>query len=456
MNRENSMSGRIPPHSIEAERAVLGAILLNKDAFDAVSSIVKAEDFYSDNHRVIYEALVSIVGKNQRADYVLLSEELKKSQKLEAVGGILYLTNLTTDIVDAYNVEDHAKIVRDKAHLRKLIHVANAVESMAYREEEETEDIVNRAEQMVLDVSGTTKGESSFSAMREVVYETIDRINELQRHKGILTGVSTGFKDLDNLTSGLQKSDLILVAARPSMGKTAFTLNIAQNVAMKSKKNVAFFSLEMSKTQLVARVLAAVAGINSGRIRNGQLSQEDWGKAINALNDLAEAPLYIDDTSGLTPQLMKKKLRRLIQEHGELGLVVVDYIQLMENGGKKMADNRQQEVSAISRQLKIMAREFNVPLIALSQLSRGVESRADKTPMLSDLRESGSLEQDADIVAFLNRENYQDTEDTSDGVETQVIIRKHRNGELGIVKLWFEGAYTRFRDLAYREDDPGM
>lgn len=450
------MSGRIPPHSIEAERAVLGAILLNKDAFDAVSSIVKAEDFYSDNHRVIYEALVSIVGKNQRADYVLLSEELKKSQKLEAVGGILYLTNLTTDIVDAYNVEDHAKIVRDKAHLRKLIHVANAVESMAYREEEETEDIVNRAEQMVLDVSGTTKGESSFSAMRDVVYETIDRINELQRHKGILTGVSTGFKDLDNLTSGLQKSDLILVAARPSMGKTAFTLNIAQNVAMKSKKNVAFFSLEMSKTQLVARVLAAVAGINSGRIRNGQLSQEDWGKAINALNDLAEAPLYIDDTSGLTPQLMKKKLRRLIQEHGELGLVVVDYIQLMENGGKKMADNRQQEVSVISRQLKIMAREFNVPLIALSQLSRGVESRADKTPMLSDLRESGSLEQDADIVAFLNRENYQDTEDTSDGVETQVIIRKHRNGELGIVKLWFEGAYTRFRDLAYREDDPGM
>ena len=450
------MSGRIPPHSIEAERAVLGAILLNKDAFDAVSSIVKAEDFYSDNHRVIYEALVSIVGKNQRADYVLLSEELKKSQKLEAVGGILYLTNLTTDIVDAYNVEDHAKIVRDKAHLRKLIHVANAVESMAYREEEETEDIVNRAEQMVLDVSGTTKGESSFSAMRDVVYETIDRINELQRHKGILTGVSTGFKDLDNLTSGLQKSDLILVAARPSMGKTAFTLNIAQNVAMKSKKNVAFFSLEMSKAQLVARVLAAVAGINSGRIRNGQLSQEDWGKAINALNDLAEAPLYIDDTSGLTPQLMKKKLRRLIQEHGELGLVVVDYIQLMENGGKKMADNRQQEVSAISRQLKIMAREFNVPLIALSQLSRGVESRADKTPMLSDLRESGSLEQDADIVAFLNRENYQDTEDTSDGVETQVIIRKHRNGELGIVKLWFEGAYTRFRDLAYREDDPGM
>ena len=450
------MSGQIPPHSIEAERAVLGAILLNKDAFDAVSSIVKAEDFYSDNHRVIYEALVSIVGKNQRADYVLLSEELKKSQKLEAVGGILYLTNLTTDIVDAYNVEDHAKIVRDKAHLRKLIHVANAVESMAYREEEETEDIVNRAEQMVLDVSGTTKGESSFSAMRDVVYETIDRINELQRHKGILTGVSTGFKDLDNLTSGLQKSDLILVAARPSMGKTAFTLNIAQNVAMKSKKNVAFFSLEMSKTQLVARVLAAVAGINSGRIRNGQLSQEDWGKAINALNDLAEAPLYIDDTSGLTPQLMKKKLRRLIQEHGELGLVVVDYIQLMENGGKKMADNRQQEVSAISRQLKIMAREFNVPLIALSQLSRGVESRADKTPMLSDLRESGSLEQDADIVAFLNRENYQDTEDTSDGVETQVIIRKHRNGELGIVKLWFEGAYTRFRDLAYREDDPGI
>ena len=288
------------------------------------------------------------------------------------------------------------------------------------------------------------------------MYETVSRISELQQHKGILTGVSTGFRDLDTLTSGLQKSDLILVAARPSMGKTAFTLNIAQNVAMRSKKNVAFFSLEMSKSQLVARVLASVAGVDSGRIRNGQLSQEDWGKVVSVLNDLSEAPLYIDDTSGLTPQLMKKKLRRLIQEHGELGLVVVDYIQLMENGGKKLADNRQQEVSAISRQLKIMAREFNVPLIALSQLSRGVESRADKTPMLSDLRESGSLEQDADIVAFLNRENYQDTEDTSSGVETQVIIRKHRNGELGVVRLWFEGSYTRFRDLAYREDDPGM
>ena len=359
-------------------------------------------------------------------------------------------------MLDVYNVEEHAKIVRDKAQLRKLIHVANSLESMAYREEEETEDIVNRAEQMVLDVSGATRSESSFSSMEMVMQETLNRINELQQYKGILTGVSTGFKDLDTMTSGLQKSDLILVAARPSMGKTAFTLNIAQNVAMKSRKNVAFFSLEMSKSQLVARVLASVAGIDSKRIRNGQLSTEDWDKVGAVLDDLSEAPLYIDDTSGLTPQLMKKKLRRLIQERGELGLIVVDYIQLMENGGKKIADNRQQEVSAISRQLKIMAREFNVPLIALSQLSRGVESRADKTPMLSDLRESGSLEQDADIVAFLNRENYQDTEDTSDGVETQVIIRKHRNGELGVVRLWFEGAYTRFRDVAYRDDDPGM
>ena len=450
------MKGRIPPHSVEAERAVLGAILLNEDAFDTVSSLVKAEDFYRDNHRVIYEALVTIVNKNRRADHILLAEELRRLQKLDAVGGIIYITSLTADMLDVYNVEEHARIISEKAQLRRLIHVANSLEAMAYREEEETEDIVNKAEQLVLDISGATRSESSFSAMKDVVYETVSRISELQQHKGILTGVSTGFRDLDTLTSGLQKSDLILVAARPSMGKTAFTLNIAQNVAMRSKKNVAFFSLEMSKSQLVARVLASVAGVDSGRIRNGQLSQEDWGKVVSVLNDLSEAPLYIDDTSGLTPQLMKKKLRRLIQEHGELGLVVVDYIQLMENGGKKLADNRQQEVSAISRQLKIMAREFNVPLIALSQLSRGVESRADKTPMLSDLRESGSLEQDADIVAFLNRENYQDTEDTSSGVETQVIIRKHRNGELGVVRLWFEGSYTRFRDLAYREDDPGM
>ncbi len=450
------MEGRIPPHSIEAERAVLGAILLNEEAYETVSTIVQPSDFYSDHHRIIYEALMTIVNKNRRADYILLTEELKRLQKLDAVGGIIYITSLTSDMLDVYNVEEHAKIVRDKAQLRKLIHVANSLESMAYREEEETEDIVNRAEQMVLDVSGATRSESSFSSMEMVMQETLNRISELQQYKGILTGVSTGFKDLDTMTSGLQKSDLILVAARPSMGKTAFTLNIAQNVAMKSRKNVAFFSLEMSKSQLVARVLASVAGIDSKRIRNGQLSTEDWDKVGAVLDDLSEAPLYIDDTSGLTPQLMKKKLRRLIQDRGELGLIVVDYIQLMENGGKKVADNRQQEVSAISRQLKIMAREFNVPLIALSQLSRGVESRADKTPMLSDLRESGSLEQDADIVAFLNRENYQDTEDTSDGVETQVIIRKHRNGELGVVRLWFEGAYTRFRDVAYRDDDPGM
>ena len=325
------MEGRIPPHSIEAERAVLGAILLNEEAYETVSTIVQPNDFYSDHHRIIYEALMTIVNKNRRADYILLTEELKRLQKLDAVGGIIYITSLTSDMLDVYNVEEHAKIVRDKAQLRKLIHVANSLESMAYREEEETEDIVNRAEQMVLDVSGATRSESSFSSMEMVMQETLNRINELQQYKGILTGVSTGFKDLDTMTSGLQKSDLILVAARPSMGKTAFTLNIAQNVAMKSRKNVAFFSLEMSKSQLVARVLASVAGIDSKRIRNGQLSTEDWDKVGAVLDDLSEAPLYIDDTSGLTPQLMKKKLRRLIQERGELGLIVVKRWQIIVN-----------------------------------------------------------------------------------------------------------------------------
>lgn len=449
------MEGRVPPHSLEAEKAVLGALLLSGEAYESISHIVKTEDFYRESHRIIFEAITNIIKQNKRADTILLTQELTRMQKLEAAGDIAYVMSLTEDSLATYNVEEHARIVSEKAQLRKLIDVATKIEGMSYTGEERTEDIVNKAEQMVLDVSGQSQGESSFSPMGEVVMETLERISRMSNHDGLLTGLSTGFRDLDALTSGLQQSDLILVAARPSMGKTAFTLNIAQNVAMRQNKTVAFFSLEMSKEQLVGRILASVATVDSNRLRRGQLDNRDWESVMKAMESMSKANLFIDDTSGLTPQMMLKKLRRLKVEHG-LDLVVVDYIQLMENGGTRNKENRQQEVSAISRQLKLIARELNVPLIALSQLSRGVESRQDKTPMLSDLRESGSLEQDADIVAFLNRDNYQDTQDTSEGVETQIIIRKHRNGELGVITLWFEGRYTRFRDFSPRVDDPNL
>lgn len=448
------MEARIPPQSIEAEQAVLGAIMKSTDreAFDSVGHVVRSQDFYRDAHRVIYEAILNVANSNINPDMIVVIEELNRMQKLENVGGIQYITKLVDEAVAVYNLEEHARIVMEKAQLRRLIDAASKIEGMGYKGEEKTPDILDKAERMILDVGGQTHSESSFKDLSNILIESLERINELQKYEGVLTGLSTGFRDLDNITSGLQKSDLILVAARPSMGKTAFTLNIAQNVALRSRKPVAFFSLEMSQVQLVNRILASVAGIDSNRIRNGNLTPEDWEQVFKAQAVMAGAPLYIDDTPGLTPQLMLKKLRRLKKEQG-LSLVIVDYIQLMEFGGAKTGDNRQQEISAISRQLKLIARELDVPLIALSQLSRSVESRQDKRPILSDLRESGSLEQDADIVTFLNRVNYQELEDSNEGEITEIIIRKHRNGKLGVIKLFFEGQHQRFRDLANSQFD---
>lgn len=443
------MEAKIPPHNVEAEQAVLGALLVSEGAYEAVADILQEEDFYRDAHRMIFRAITDVVRKEKRADTVMVAEMLTREQRLEKVGGINYLGQLSLNSMGAYNVEEHAKLVADKARLRRLIDSAHKIEGMAYEGADEATEIINQAEQLVLAVGGDIKGDSSFSPMEEVVITSMERLSQLQQTTKTITGLPTGFKDLDLKTSGLQKSDLIIVAARPSMGKTAFTLNIAKNVAMKSRKTVAFFSLEMSKEQLVNRVLSAEAKVDSQKIRNGNLDGDDWTAVINAADRMSNAPLYIDDTPGMTPQLMLKKLRRLKLEHG-LALVVIDYIQLMEMGGPKSSQvNRQQEVSAISRQLKLIARELDVPVIALSQLSRGVESRTDKTPLLSDLRESGSLEQDADIVAFLHRDNYQDTEDTSEGVVVDVVIRKHRNGELGKVQLYFTGQYTRFDNYAY-------
>ena len=442
------MDVRIPPHNLDAEKAVLGALLTNGSnsgaVVDTVTSILKSEDFYRDAHRIIYDAILEIVHANKTADFITVGEELDRRKRLDAVGGLAYITSLANESV-SYNVEEHAKIISEKAQLRRLIDAGNKIVGMTYAGEDEPTAILNKAEQMVLDVSGQTQSESSFAPISEIVLSNLDKLNALQQHDGAITGVPTGFKDVDHVFNGLQKSDLILVAARPAMGKTAFTLNIAQNVTMLYDKTVAFFSLEMGKEQLVARILSSVAGVSSEKLRRANMDPPDWEKVIAAADRMSKAKLFIDDTPGLTVQDMRSKLRRLKVEHG-LDLVIVDYIQLMQgrNGGKG-SENRQQEVSEISRNLKLIAREFNVPLIALSQLSRSVESRPDKRPVLSDLRESGSLEQDADIVIFLYRDKYYD-ENSEMGDEAEVLIRKHRNGAVGTVRLLFKGELTRFLD----------
>ncbi len=450
------MDVRIPPHNLDAEKAVLGALLTNGSnsgaVVDTVTSILKSEDFYRDAHRIIYDAILEIVHANKTADFITVGEELDRRKRLDAVGGLAYITSLANESV-SYNVEEHAKIISEKAQLRRLIDAGNKIVGMTYAGEDEPTAILNKAEQMVLDVSGQTQSESSFAPIGEVVLSNLDKLNALQQHDGAITGVPTGFKDVDHVFNGLQKSDLILVAARPAMGKTAFTLNIAQNVTMLYDKTVAFFSLEMGKEQLVARILSSVAGVSSEKLRRANMKNEDWEKVIAAADRMSKAKLFIDDTPGLTVQDMRSKLRRLKVEHG-LDLVIVDYIQLMQgrNGGKG-SENRQQEVSEISRNLKLIAREFNVPLIALSQLSRSVESRPDKRPVLSDLRESGSLEQDADIVIFLYRDKYYD-ENSEKGDNAEVLIRKHRNGSVGTVELRFIGELTQFKDVEFRDMGP--
>ena len=447
------MDVRIPPHNLDAEKAVLGALLTNGSnsgaVVDTVTSILKSEDFYRDAHRIIYDAILEIVHANKTADFITVGEELDRRKRLDAVGGLAYITSLANESV-SYNVEEHAKIISEKAQLRRLIDAGNKIVGMTYAGEDEPTAILNKAEQMVLDVSGQTQSESSFAPIGEVVLSNLDKLNALQQHDGAITGVPTGFKDVDHVFNGLQKSDLILVAARPAMGKTAFTLNIAQNVTMLYDKTVAFFSLEMGKEQLVGRILSSVAGVSSEKLRRANMDPADWEKVIAAADRMSKSKLFIDDTPGLTVQDMRSKLRRLKVEHG-LDLVIVDYIQLMQgrNSGKG-SENRQQEVSEISRNLKLIAREFNVPLIALSQLSRSVESRPDKRPVLSDLRESGSLEQDADIVIFLYRDKYYD-ENSEMGDKAEVLIRKHRNGAVGSVKLLFIGELTRFLDTVDEE-----
>ncbi|QJW45933.1 replicative DNA helicase [bacterium BFN5] len=439
------MIERIPPQNLEAEQAVLGGMLIEREAISKVAEFLHSEDFYREAHRLIFGAMQELFNKNEPVDLVTVTEYLRKSDKLENAGGIAYITSLANSVPTAANIIYHGKIVEEKSLLRQLINSATNIAGMGYEASEEVANILDKAEKMILEVSGRKIG-GDFTPIKSIIFDAFGKIEQLYASKGGITGLASGFKDLDRLTSGLQASDLILVAARPSMGKTAFTLNIASNVAIREKQAVAFFSLEMSKEQLVQRMLCAEASIDSQRLRIGELEDRDWSKLISAADRLSSAPIFIDDTAGITVMEMRSKARRLKIEH-DLKLIIIDYLQLMQGSGSKGGENRQQEISEISRSLKALAREINVPVIALSQLSRSVESRQVKKPMLSDLRESGSLEQDADIVAFLYREDYYNP-DTENKNITEVIIAKHRNGPVDTVQLFFHKQFTKFSDLS--------
>lgn len=436
------MEQRIPPQNVEAEQAVLGAMLLSHDAVIVAMEKLQSQDFYRDVHRIIFEAMEHLHRENKEIDVITLPDELKRMRKLDDVGGLEYVLNLPNLVGSAANIEYYANIVAEKALARNLISTCTELTTEAYDGQKETEALLDDAERRILQLSDT-KNRGDFASVGAVVEVTLDKITKLYENKAGLTGLPTGFRDLDRMTSGLQPSDLILVAARPSMGKTAFTLNIAQNVGVRQHKTVAFFSLEMSQEQLVQRLLCQIAHIDSQKLRTGQLnSDEEWTRLTDACDKLYESPIYIDDTPGISVAEMRSKARRLKSEHG-LDLIIVDYLQLMQG---RNAESRQQEISEISRSLKALARELKVPLIALSQLSRSVESRQDKRPMLSDLRESGALEQDADIVSFLYREDYYDKETENQHI-TEVILAKHRNGPVGSVKLYFKNEFTLFLNL---------
>ena len=436
------MEQRIPPQNVEAEQAVLGAMLLSHDAVIVAMEKLQSQDFYRDVHRIIFEAMEHLHRENKEIDVITLPDELKRMKKLDDVGGLEYVLNLPNLVGSAANIEYYANIVAEKALARNLISTCTELTTEAYDGQKETEALLDDAERRILQLSDT-KNRGDFASVGAVVEVTLDKITKLYENKAGLTGLPTGFRDLDRMTSGPQPSDLILVAARPSMGKTAFTLNIAQNVGVRQHKTVAFFSLEMSQEQLVQRLLCQIAHIDSQKLRTGQLnSDEEWTRLTDACDKLYESPIYIDDTPGISVAEMRSKARRLKSEHG-LDLIIVDYLQLMQG---RNAESRQQEISEISRSLKALARELKVPLIALSQLSRSVESRQDKRPMLSDLRESGALEQDADIVSFLYREDYYDKETENQHI-TEVILAKHRNGPVGSVKLYFKNEFTLFLNL---------
>jgi replicative DNA helicase len=439
---DNSLAARTPPQNLEAEISVLGSLMLDKDAIIKVADLLIVDDFYEKKHQHIYEAIVDLYAKNTSVDILTVTNKLEEKKLLDSVGGSSYLANLVNAVPSAGNVVHYASIVRKKGTLRRLIHSSGEITNLAFEEDNDIESILDEAEQKLFAVSQKHL-KQNFIPINAVLTATFERIDELHRDQGKLRGLATGFIDLDQKLGGLQKSDLVILAARPSMGKTSLALDIIRHVGVDLKMPVGIFSLEMSKDQLVDRLLSAQSDVNLWKIRTGHLSDEDFEKIGEAMGILSESPIFIDDAAGSNVMEVRTKARRLQSEHN-VGLIVVDYLQLMSGRNQ---ENRVQEVSEISRSLKVLARELDIPVLALSQLSRLVENRPDKVPQLSDLRESGSIEQDADVVAFIYREDMYKGKDSRRPNIAEIYIKKHRNGPTGQVDLYFDAEKTSFRNL---------
>ncbi|MBL4902336.1 MAG: replicative DNA helicase [Desulfocapsa sp.] len=448
-----AVAGRIPPQNVEAEQSVLGTILLADHSLSSVLELLISDDFYKDNHKLIFEAMIVLFEKNEPQDIITVSNHLKNENCLDAAGGVGYLATLTSIVPVTSNLTYYAKIIRQKAVLRNLISVNTEIASRCYEEQGDIDILVDEAEQAIFEIA-RSKSNQSFTPLKSIIPEAFETVEQLYKRKEMITGVPTGFTELDKMTAGLQPSDLIILAGRPSMGKTAFAMNIAQNAALIDKTGVAIFSLEMSKEQLAMRLLCSAGHIDSQRVRTGKLHTDDWPKLTRAVGMLAEAPMYIDDTPAISVLEMRAKVRRLAAQH-PLGMIIVDYLQLMR--GRNSTENRTQEISEISRSLKAMAKELKVPVIALSQLNRSLESRTDKRPMMSDLRESGAIEQDADVICFIYRDEvYNKAEDNPNIGIAEIIIGKQRNGPTGTVKLTFIKEFTMFENLSSYDEPAGL
>lgn len=446
------MSARIPPQNLEAEQSILGGLMLDREALDQVGDMLLAEDFYKPAHQKIYNAIKDLHSKGQPIDIITVTNVLQSEGSMEMVGGPEYLISLLDKTISSANIASHAKIVKDKATLRRLISTNSQLIEKAYNQDfVDVESFVDQAESEIFKI-GENKTQTGLVGAMEIVKASIQKIEELYKNKAEITGIGTGFKKLDEMTAGLHPGEMTIIAARPSMGKTAFSLNIAQHVALRLKKTVAYFSLEMGKESMMMRMLSAESKVSMSEIRNGRIQDSAWPKLINAASALSEASIFIDDTPGVSPFEIRSRARRLKAEHG-LDVIMIDYLQLMSM--KQKYNSREQEVAEISKSLKAIAKELQIPIIALAQLNRGVEGRTEKKPMLSDLRESGSIEQDADVIMMLYREDYYDKENPEKQGLAEVIVGKQRNGATGPVKLRFDAQYNRFRDAESEGHGPG-
>ena len=443
-----NFADRVLPHSKEAEQSVLGSVLSSPQAVGTACELLKPDDFFFGQNKEIYSAVLELFNENVPVDMVTVSDRLNQMDKLDAIGGVPYLSSLIVAVPTTGNIEYYAKIVKDKAVLRRLIYSTQGILSMAYDEDDTTERIIDRSEQLILDIS-SGKEQTDIVHISDIMMSAYDDMVKNSLNKGNVTGISTGFNYINNATGGLHGGELVIIAGRPGMGKSSFAVNIAEHAAINENIPVAIFNLEMSKSMIVNRIICSQALVDSQNVRKGDFQPEDWQKICEVIDKLSAAPIYIDDSSSITVSEIRAKCRRLKQTKN-LGLVVIDYLQLMQ--GSKRADNRQQEISEISRSLKVLAKELDVPVIALSQLSRTSETRSDKRPMLSDLRESGAIEQDADIVMFLYRDDYYNVDSTQKNI-AEVIIAKQRSGSTGTFKLGWQGRYTKFVNIDYTAEE---